>query len=65
MEGQKILHSSVGLMHKIKSEGISEDFEFRFHKVVECFLALGEWWQREPEMPYERDKNRGPFKFGT
>ena len=38
-------------MHKIKSEGISEDFEFILHKVFERFLPLGKWWQREPEMP--------------
>ena len=41
------------------AQGISEEFEFRLHKVFERFLALGKWWQREPEMPHERDKNRG------
>ena len=41
------------LRDKIKLVGIFEDFEFRLHKVVECFWALGEWWQRKPKMPHK------------
>ena len=50
---KKSLRSNVVLRDKIKLVVTFEDFECRLHQVVECFEALGEWWQREPKMPYK------------
>ena len=38
------------LRDKIK---LIEDFDVDHTRLVECFKALGEWWQREPKMPYK------------
>ena len=32
-----------------------QDFNVDHTRQVECFEVLGEWWQREPKMPYRSE----------